>query len=347
MYIMLNPSIRPGLDLAVHLGSCPPVAKILAIPLLALAFACTPESFDGDCGTDADCPSERPVCVVDVKTRDGAAEAFSYCAAACSADTDCDPERRCEVSTAGELGVCIDRVRACQASESLNGLDDDCDGVTDPAGAAPIERCGGDDACGAFVCQAPVGAEVTVCGPAEPGSRADFQACTDGSQCANGMCVGGFCSPICRPLAGSAGSDGCDTYVYPDGAERGTVCARGYAEDGRPETNLCQLPCATSTCPDGTECLWRDVFGTAERHIAVCATPAAETKPHGSACERNDRANDLSCRGGLCLGLVCTHICGGPGADCSDVGPGFECLTTELFYGTLVFQEFVCVEPTP
>ena len=322
-----------------------------------LLSACSGDRLGGECASDRDCPMERPACLLDLKKVDGEDVPFTYCTETCLSDRACPPARRCR---SGDLddGVteryCVDRVRVCGDADPLNGLDDDCDGQTDPPGAPSVTRCNDDEVCGAFVCTAPTSPEdqgapaTTVCAAPQDGASVEnFLFCEDGSACRNGLCIGGVCAPICRGTP--EGSAACRVVIEANGRERPTVCARGFDGRPRPDFNVCQLDCQERGCPEGTSCVWRDVVGpVGGLHHFVCARvdPAAGLTPLGGFCPRNDVESDLGCARGLCFGQTCTRKCDGPGADCSDVGADFICEEVVLFYGDgevqRSFPNFVC-----
>jgi hypothetical protein len=320
-----------------------------ALLLGALVPSCAADRLGGACAEDADCP-EGEACVLDLKTgADGEVRPETYCSRSCTSNRDCSPARACRSGSLGEGSpterYCIDRVRECGATDPRNGLDDDCDGVTDPPSAPPVTGCRDDGVCGAWVCRAPPGEAETVCAPPEPGARADFAPCAEDAACRNGLCEAGLCSPMCRAVSGTPTSETC-VPVNVDGRMRLTSCARAIGPEARPEHNLCHLDCGQGQgCPDGTACVWRDTVGAADdRHFFVCSVLDPGRKALGAPCAANTPEEDRTCQYGLCFGLRCTRRCAGPGSDCSDVGAGFVCQERVLRYGLREFPEFICVE---
>lgn len=316
--------------------------------LLSWAAACQPNDLGGECATDSNC-SDGQTCLLDVKSdaATGAPVYATYCTSACATDQDCSSDRACRT---GALGLqspesfCVERVRTCVDADVPNGLDDDCDGVADNGGLPPITRCLDDATCGGFVCRAPVDEATTVCRAPNSGPelRSEFSTCTSDAECRNGLCASGRCRPTCR-----FGSEVCPIQLV-DSMERRTSCARNVTSEARPGHNLCQLDCETGACPSGTECVWRDVEGTGGvQHHFVCAELPQGRLPLGSTCPSNRVEDDLMCQHGLCFDFTCTRRCGGPGANCSDVGPDFECVETMLFYGSSQFRNFICVKGAP
>lgn len=335
----------PSLDLRRPFRLSFPVRLFLVGFIAVIAGACQPDNLGGQCASDDDC-SGGEVCIVDAKAADGPdeRELRTYCTTSCSSDADCPLSRTCRagrvVSLASEERYCVDRVRSCGPNDPKNGLDDDCDGVTDPASGAFITRCLDDEPCGAFVCTAPSGQPETICAPPiSPAPVADYAPCVQDEDCRNGMCEAGFCSPSCRP-----GVTDCRV-LSVQGQTRATFCARSVGEVRRPPHNLCQLDCSEASCPSGTQCVWRDILGTQEGpHVFVCSELDPTLLPLGADCPSNRVEDDLRCQHGLCFDLVCTRRCGGPGASCQDVGDNFECLRTSLFYAGIEFENFICVE---
>lgn len=334
------------------------------------AASCRGDDDGGQCTSDDECRNGQ-VCLLDLKRRAATQEPcfLSYCTTACNDRRDCPPYQDC---VAGRLdGVdsryCVDLVRSCEDDDPFDGLDNDCDGMVDEGGGpmTTITGCLDGFPCGAFVCQAPEDQPETVCAPPVPGASVpDFAPCTSGSECQNGLCVAGFCSPLCRPSTAPcpAGFDcDCPRSLVVDGVERVTVCARSVVPGGdRPDHNVCLLAgrvggleegCAWSSCPSGTECVWRDVVGQELRafrqRFFVCSQVDPGAKPLGAACTDNTLSGDLECQHGLCFGNVCTRRCSGPGDACGDVASGFVCVERALTYEGLPFPRFICDRSGP
>lgn len=298
----------------------------------------------GICQEDSDCPGGES-CLYDVDRRS------TYCSAECQRDEDCRPEQVCRAGTPA-VGlsdllrrVCVDRLRACAEVELCNGLDDNCDGTVDEAGCQPIVGCKDDLACGRFVCQAPLNQPDTLCAPPNEQAASDnFTACTNGLECANGLCETGWCSPLCRP----EDRDVCPPdFSLPNGRIQPSLCARAYGDPTRPRYNTCQLGCAgTNECRTGQECVWRPVVDGGDSHSWVCSALDPARKPLGAACSNNEpEGGDNECQHGLCYQRRCTRICGGFGSPCSDVDPTFTCQQKDLYYGAREFSSFLCARP--
>jgi hypothetical protein len=338
-------------------------AKTAALALIAsLAVGCpSPKPNGAPCGTNGDCPKGQnclfdltrsaSYCALtctssDTACRDRCATdenaRSSYCSAHCTKDSDCPPQQFCDdgtdvaTSSAAEMRLCVDRVRVCQKTELCNGLDDNCDGVIDGPSCTPIGSCLDDAPCGAFVCVASDQQASATCAPRNmAASVADFAACTDPSQCANGLCETGTCSPLCRFDAPDCPSD--------------LLCTRAVGPSTRPPHNACQLPCKTDAdCAaiTGQSCVFRDVYQGGDLHAFVCSFPGPDRKKNGSACSGNDPMGDDECAFGLCYGHVCTRSCSGPADACADVGNGFTCASqVQLIYGVLQVTAQICVAP--
>ena len=308
--------------------------------LIASLMACSvplADGFEGDCASDADCAVGLS-CLHDIDLN------RAYCAASCLVSADCPATESCRrgyrsmEGSKSETGMCVHRVRSCMDQELCNGLDDDCDGVIDGLDCSPISACLDDAVCGAFVCSVTENFPFALCVPRLENTKSDFEPCTDGSECRNGLCETGICSPLCRRnFIGLADSCGIDY-----------TCAKAGAAVGVAPHNVCQPNCkVNSDCPEGQLCVWRDIHEGGDSHALVCSVPAPDRKALGEACRREGDMGDDDCASGLCYGLVCTRSCAGAGASCADVGPGFVCRSTQLYYGTEEFMVDVCVEPEP
>jgi hypothetical protein len=310
-------------------------ARSLAPVFVVAAAACTPDpgTPNAACATDGDCGGGS-FCIADLTAE------RSYCAPRCAIDSDCAAHQKCRTGidfegSGTKISFCIDRVRECGMTDFCNGLDDDCDGTIDGARCQPVTGCLDDEACGAFVCTAPENQPQAICqAQNELANVRDFELCTAGTECRNGACETGRCSPHCRPF----GRDATCTVDF--------TCARAVGSRASPAHNSCQKLCDTSrACAGNQRCVWRDVYQGGNFHAFVCSTPGPGRLPLGAACSGNNAAGDDECADGLCYEFRCTRPCGGPGADCSDVGAGLECDMHQLIYGEQQFQVAICAEP--
>ena len=306
----------------------------LALGLLGAGCTPAPATPKAFCSADSDCTSEE-TCVADLT------QGSSYCSRTCVRDSDCPSDQACRTGVPAklqtpELMVCIDRLRSCGAEELCNGLDDDCDGVIDGPACKPIASCLDDVPCGGFVCSPVANQPSTICVAPIPAKIPDYSRCMQDSDCRNGVCEVGRCSPLCRPALSGVRT-----------CPNDSACARGVGNGTRPGYNVCQLGCEEPrdcTAPD--QCVWRDVFGGSEDHAFVCAIPPTQLRSLGESCARGAPGmGDESCGSGLCYDRFCTRPCTAVGADCSDVAPGAKCCLQQLRYGAKEYSHYVCVRP--
>ena len=327
---------KTGLFSGGYKGAWLSVALFLV--LLSGMFGCSvliPEPFAGTCASDSEC-TDGSRCLFDLDT------GRSACALSCLTDRDCADFDKCQLgyrsvdSEESEYGVCISRVRECSDREECNGLDDDCDGLIDGLDCSPISNCLDDNYCGAYVCSVVENFPFTTCVAPTVATVDDFAPCTDGSQCRNGLCETGRCSPLCRRNYGAP-----ENVCPVDFA-----CAKAGTKVGIPAHNVCQPTCVVNDdCPSEQLCVWREVHQVEGLHSWVCSNPAPDRLPIGSACRRDQDGGDDSCESGLCYGFACTRSCSAVGSPCPDVGPDYVCEKTQLFYGFEEFSVNICVVP--
>ncbi|MFO0725056.1 MAG: hypothetical protein U1E65_14850 [Myxococcota bacterium] len=327
-------------DFSVDLGS-----RFVSPPRVRLGFLATMLGFAASAGCTDPAPTARAFCQEDADCAGGTTcvadltQGTSYCAQPCVRDSDCPVDQRCRTGIPAKLGtpevsVCIDKLRSCAASELCNGLDDDCDGVVDGPSCTPVTACLDDAVCGAFVCAPVQNQPDALCVPPAAATVPDFGNCTEDTQCRNGVCDVGRCSPLCRPPLGGVPT-----------CPQGDACVRGVGNGTRPGYNVCQSLCtrpADCTAP-GTACVWRDVFGGSEDHGFVCAVPPTGRKGLGQDCQRVGNLGDETCGSGLCYDSFCTRPCPAANADCSDVAPDAKCCLQQLRYGIKEYSAYVCV----
>lgn len=319
-------------------------------------MGCSASDLGGECATEDDCPSGG-FCLFE------ASRGTTFCSQECQGDLDCDPTEFCggvvlepnASDQSAERALCRPLVQQCRDQEICNDLDDDCDGTIDED--CVVQTCQFDQLCAPFSCiPGPAGPQAggsPECQPRVSRDRSFFRTCSDGSECPNGICNTGFCSPLCAPVSGD------ETAQCPDAVSLETspgvdetlplVCANQVLEGDIVRHDACQVPCRSGAdCPFGTSCVWRTVGLSRTLHESVCAEPPSDRSPLGASCPNNFVEGDATCGSGLCFGLVCTRFCAGSSDDCSDVGPDFVCEPRELVYsdqsGTLRFMDLrICV----
>ena len=294
----------------------------------------------GRCSTpcDADaCPNDR-VCV--------AYEALDLCERQCASSTDCGPSGICQSG-----GLCATRGAIADGAPCVDGAR--CASGRCQAGQCAA-RCEDAECPDARACVRDIsGAVCRLAGGTPFGG-----ACTDGAECASGLCGGGRCTIDCGAVGCPAGTrctdfaDGrfcfyachddadctdaarCDT-SFAEGptcfwrgpiADGDSCAADAECASGRCHEERCLVRCPAGGCALGTLCA---DFDTA----ALCAPSPL---PRGAACGANDTCADgTTCAGGRCLpacavGCPSASVCVGEACrpTCvvdADCGPGLAC----------------------
>ena len=198
---------------------------------LALLTACGPS---GECEQGADCPAAEAgpaACLEDLERGD------RYCTSECEAPLTahldpCPLGRVCVATDPAGADVCVERVGACGPEEGCqNGLDDNCDGVTDESPCGTI-TCFGDGMCGEireFACI--LNGPTRTCGPWLHDRNAAVP-CNANGECYSNHCAFGYCAEACGVGYGCP-----DGYVCLENDLPFPACVRRCFSD--------------SACPDG------------------------------------------------------------------------------------------------
>ena len=246
----------------------------------------------------------------------------------------CEGSRRC---TEGALTDCDAALPAQEVCD--NGLDDDCDGQTDPEALCNPCVCG-DGLCEPERCderwepelagQKTCAADCTSCGNGvcEPGEGVSGDgACKEDccGACGDGLCKGGECGENPLP-AGPDNPDGCP-------ADCGNLaCGDGLCEPGENPVD-CPLDCDPYVCPNGTceptegpgscpddcgsqcgDCLCQggETYATCPQDCGACGDGYCSGCPHMGETEAT-----------CAIDCVCTPDC--DGKTCGPDGCGGQC----------------------
>lgn len=184
-----------------------------------------PETCEGICTNDAECPAPAAACARAVCTTSGACLA-SPIVGECAAAEYCAPETGCAPRSGGTDASCTDGVCTCP----------------------PGETCAFD--CAAGGCNVSCGAD-SVCTVTCPAGGCDVH-CDMGAQC-DLECPGGGCGMLCDP--GSSCSTVCadaDCFISClRGANCGAMCGSGMRPDCAMQScgaGLCPMQCAGGQC---------------------------------------------------------------------------------------------------
>ncbi len=236
------------------------------------------------CKVDLDCKSG--VCIFD---KDG----NGTCALTCK-DGNCPVGRICkavpaplpgaptELCLPGEPTPCI------VAAELCDGIDNDCNGLTDDT------TCDDNNACTKDICAGVSGSCAST--PTE-GACDDGNACTNGDACGNGVCLPGFPTP-------------CDD---------SNVCTINSCD---PKTGLCVFPIQSGPCNDNSvctnvdDCVAGTCVGSSKKDCddqLVCTDDfcdpikGCEHVFNTAACDDgNACSNSDACKDGVCLAGAAT-----------------------------------------
>ena len=200
----------------------------------------------------------------------------------------CAGTRRCDDAhpdTAG-LSPCE---AAAPSTETCDGVDNDCDGVTDDG------SCDDGNGCTSGVCAGTDGCVSTKLDSLP--CDADANLCTDGDTCVQGVCVPGAVKSCddgnpctkdaCAPATGCSHSDDDGAPCSDDNpCTQGDACASGGCQGGVAKVCSSGQPCVAAACNLAT---------------GQCAFSNA---PTGKACDDADACTtDDACAGGVCTGL--------------------------------------------
>jgi sugar lactone lactonase YvrE len=248
---------------------------------------------DGDCGEGYRCQVATRLEGGQVQqcVRVGVGSAPGECpcnarAKAAKRSTGCRaPGSGCKgVRACGEAGL-----SACSAlppsEESCNGLDDDCDGLTDET------TCNDNNACTTDSCDPSQGCKHA----GKDGPCSDGDACTEGDACKEGACSPGA-APVCDD-GNPCSTDSCDklqgcVHAYPgsvpcddgDGCTVGDTCQGSVCVSGKALICDDKNPCTQDQCD--------------------AATGKCASSPHdGSICSDGNPCTIFdTCTGGACVG---------------------------------------------
>ncbi len=283
-----SPAVAPGTEptfdavVAVDVASADLPGEVSAAAVLLTSDAlCSP------CLADADCTATGATAIGHCYS-DAAVTTGTFCSFACSATSDCPDAYscsgghcapntgKCECSewafshklagtcersnASGKCSgptICVDLGDwlACNARipapEVCNGVDDDCNGLTDDGAD---DSCATKSACWQSTCNVASGA----CTPVVKitGACDDGDACTTGESCATGVCTGG--SKIACDDGDPCTEDACKPSVgcihLPKPCDDSNACTA----DACDPVKGCTHKPGTGTCDDGDACTTGD-----------------------------------------------------------------------------------------
>ena len=221
---------------------------------------------------------------------------------------------------AGNPGACSDPCKMAQKlPEICNGVDDDCDGLTDVF-ASGANVCDDGNPCTADACKPGSGCNHNF----NTSACDDGNACTTTDVCHKGACVGAvslICddknpctADFCTALSGCAHAANAVACEDGDPCTIGDVCAKSACTPGLPLGCVDDNPCTDDGCQKLIGCVFTDN-----------SLPCND----GSACTVPDVCKDGACQGGSKLpcddGNPCTWDSCDKTTACTHVANGLPC----------------------
>jgi hypothetical protein len=268
----------------------------------------------GSCGPETPCPADYAC--QEVETINGTkSDQCVHTAGVCSCSSlaiDSALSTLCE--TTNEQGTC-QGVRVCEAlglsdcsaqgatAETCNGLDDDCNGLTDEGTCDDANPCTVDTCAGEGGCQHAALVE---------GECLDGDACTIGDHCENGLCVGqGIDCDDDNPCTEDScdGLGGCQHENFVGECDDGNPCTEDSCDE-----NGCVFQANNAACDDSNSC----TTDACDKDKGCLHTNNTEPCDDKNGCTTGD-----TCVEGTCLGLLACDD-GNPCTD--DVCEGDDCV---------------------
>ena len=226
----------------------------------------------------------------------------------CTTNTDC-ASGACNNGTCG-TGTMLPDGRSCASpTECASGVctNGACGGATSSGNPDASSGAGGSNGAGG----------------APSSNLPGGSVCTANTQCASGLCLGGYCASG-QPAGGPCTS--------------GADCASGVCQSnacvgsgqGAPSGSACttNAQCASGTCangtcstgtglPNGASCSSNNECSSGACVNGICGVVVTQ-QPNGSPCNAS-----TDCASGLCVSNVCTSPTVGPGGTPTTTGPQF------------------------